>query len=376
MNAGLVYSIMLHAAVVALAIFGLPRLASDRPIETLLVVVDVVNIAEVTNAPLPSEVAEKVDTPPPPPKTAPPPPPPSAAAPPPPPPPPPSAARPEPPPAPTRQPEPPKPEAEPVPVKIPDAPKPEPKPETATISDPPKPEPKPEPEIAERPKPEPKPEPEIAERPKPKPVERPETASEPEQAKVAEATPPDPVPVPRARPTPPPKRAVVREAPPTPEPPKKEPEKPDDFMKVLKTVQQLKEQAPAEPQETQPETPPAAAETTARRASFDADQPLSVSEMDAIRRQISNCWLVPAGAKNADELIVEIEVTMNQDRTVQFAEVVDRSRMTADPFFRSAAESALRALKSPSCSPLQLPPEKFETWKRFTITFDPKDMLS
>lgn len=118
------------------------------------------------------------------------------------------------------------------------------------------------------------------------------------------------------------------------------------------------------------------ADTTARRSSFDPNQKLSVSEMDAIRQQISSCWLVPAGAKNAADLVVEIEVTMNPDRTVRSSKVVDSSRMQRDPFYRSAAESALRALKSPNCSPLQLPPEKYDTWKNFTITFDPKDMLS
>jgi hypothetical protein len=31
---------------------------------------------------------------------------------------------------------------------------------------------------------------------------------------------------------------------------------------------------------------------------------------------------------------------------------------------------------NPRCSPLRLPLDKFETWKTFTISFNPKDMLS
>jgi hypothetical protein len=46
-----------------------------------------------------------------------------------------------------------------------------------------------------------------------------------------------------------------------------------------------------------------------------------------------------------------------------------------DPFYRSAAESALRAVLNPQCSPLKLPPEKFDQWKTLELTFNPKDLL-
>lgn len=378
MNLALVFSILLHVSVLALAVFGLPRLARDEPIENRLVVVDVVTVAEVTNAPPPAQTTKPDTTPPPPPQAAaepdstPPPPPPSAAKPaPPPPPPPPQAAA----------------------VKPAPAPKPT---EVAKAAPPPEPAPateaEPVPVPAEKPQP-PKPEPE---KPAPVPIEKPETATPEPAPQVAEAPPPDaavpdddkpeaaqverveeqsPAPVPVARPTPPerPKQVAKDEAPQTPE--EKEPEKKDNFLNVLKTVQDLKKDEPRPAAESEP-SPVPDAETTARRSSFDPNQKLSVSEMDAIRQQISSCWLVPAGAKNAANLVVEIEVTMNPDRTVRSYQVVDRSRMQSDPFFRSAAESAMRALKSPNCSPLQLPPEKYDTWKNFTITFDPKDMLS
>lgn len=380
MNVGLVFSILLHAGVLALAVFGLPRIARDEPIENRLVVVDVVTVAEVTNAPPPAESAKPDKTPPPPPETAaepdrtPPPPPPSAATPPPPPPPPPpqvAAATPAPAPAPepapvTESAPPPEPatDAEPVPVPVE---KPEP-PKAEAEPAPPVPVDKPEPPKAEQ-----EPAQQVAVAPPPEPTE-PEP-EKPEAAEVERVEPTPPAPIPVARPTPPkrPKQAAVQEAPKTPE--KEEPKKTDNFLNVLKTVQNLKKDAPKPTAEVQP-TPAPDADTTARRASFDPNQQLSVSEMDAIRQQISRCWLVPAGAKNAEDLVVELDVTMNTDRTVRFAKVVDQSRMLSDPFFRSAAESALRALKSPNCSPLQLPPEKYDTWKRFTITFDPKDMLS
>ena len=45
-----------------------------------------------------------------------------------------------------------------------------------------------------------------------------------------------------------------------------------------------------------------------------------------------------------------------------------------EPIFQAAAESARRALLNPRCRALKLPPDKFNKWQTFTITFDPKDV--
>ena len=66
---------------------------------------------------------------------------------------------------------------------------------------------------------------------------------------------------------------------------------------------------------------------------------------------------------------------MNQDASVRNAQVVDQARMMTDPFFRAAAESAMRAVLNPRCNPLRLPREKFDTWKSFILNFNPKEML-
>ena len=104
-------------------------------------------------------------------------------------------------------------------------------------------------------------------------------------------------------------------------------------------------------------------------------QRLTISELDSIRRQIEACWSIPAGARDAENLIVDISVIMNPDGTVQRAEIVDRSRLTGDPFYRAAAESALRAVLHPRCSPLRLPPQKYRQWRRFTLSFNPKELI-
>ena len=66
-----------------------------------------------------------------------------------------------------------------------------------------------------------------------------------------------------------------------------------------------------------------------------------MSEVDALRAQIARCWSIPAGARDAENLIVEIRVEMNPDMTVRRADIVDKARMNRDPFYRTAAESAL-----------------------------------
>ena len=103
---------------------------------------------------------------------------------------------------------------------------------------------------------------------------------------------------------------------------------------------------------------------------------LSISEEDVLRRQIERCWNVPSGARDAENLVVELRVMMNEDRTVKKADIIGATmRMRADPFYRAAAESARRAVLNPRCSPLKLPEGKFNEWKTFKISFNPKDML-
>jgi hypothetical protein len=102
---------------------------------------------------------------------------------------------------------------------------------------------------------------------------------------------------------------------------------------------------------------------------------LSMSEQDALRQQLSGCWNIMAGAANSEDLAVEVQVVVNPDRTVLSAKVVDQSRYNSDTFFRAAADSALRAVRNPRCTPLNLPPDKYDQWRDMTIVFDPKDMF-
>ncbi len=100
---------------------------------------------------------------------------------------------------------------------------------------------------------------------------------------------------------------------------------------------------------------------------------LTISQEDLLRRQIEGCWNVPVGARGIQDMVVTIHILMNKDRTVKSAEIVNANGN--DPFQRTVAESAMRAVLNPKCSPFQLPDDKYDLWNDITMSFNPKDIL-
>ncbi len=207
-------------------------------------------------------------------------------------------------------------------------------------------------------------------------------APPPPEQKPAPEPPPPPVPAPKPTPPPPPKPVEKVEAPePTPTPSHRtarpvaraEAKKydPGQFDALLKNLA-APDAAPA------PDEPSRNVETASGLASSQPQAPLgsqlSASELDMIREQIARCWNIPAGARDAKDLVVELRVQVGPDGMVQQATIVDRGRL-ADPFFRAAAESARRAFFNPLCRPLRLPPDKYAIWKDMIVDFSPKDLL-
>jgi outer membrane biosynthesis protein TonB len=243
-------------------------------------------------------------------------------------------------------------EAKPVePTPGPVAAKPERKPEPPPVTSPSAAAaPAPVPPIRPGPKPEPAPPPplpQVKPAPQPKPVE--------------EAA----VPLPREKPAPP-KQAATSEA--RAQDRKYDPGRFDALLRNL---------AAADPPPP-PDAPPRKSVPTAGAWSSQPKAPLgrrlSASEMDLVREQISRCWNVPAGARDAPDLVVEIRVVVSPDGNVQQATIVDQARGAGDPFFRAAAESARRAFFNPECRPLRLPPNKYEIWRDMVVDFSPKDL--
>jgi hypothetical protein len=246
-----------------------------------------------------------------------------------------------------------RPEPEP-PKKAEIPPPPPPSPETAAPPPPP-------PQVAARP-PEPEPEPEPA--PLPKALPKPEAKPKPE-------------PEPAAKPKPPQRLAQVKL--------RRKPKPPDPFASVLRTVEELKKRpSPSAKKKAEKKKPPPAAEDfktqmaraiQARARTFDASRPLTASQIDLVRQQISNCWNVHAGSKDAEDLIIEIHIVMNRDGFVRSAKIVDSARVQSDHFFRSAAETALRAVLNKRCQPFKLPRDRYDQWQTITMTFDPREMF-
>lgn len=322
MPVGVSISVLLHVVIVVVAYFGLPMMKRDVMME-VPVMVELVTIAEVTNAPQPEVKPEK-------PK---------------------EQAKVEEP-----KPEPPKPEP----------PKPEPKPEVK-VAPPPPPEPEPEPEPVPEPEevaivpPPPEAKPKAKKKPEPKPEPKPEVKK--------------PEPKPEPKPKAPAALAKVKL--------KKKPKPPDAFASVLKTVADLKSQpAPTEPEkkkEKKKKPEPSFEELVSKalvskKRGFDASKPLSWSEIDYVRQQIAKCWSLPAGAKEAENKVIEIGVNMNMDGTVRDARI-NNTGLQTDPFLRAMAESALRAVLNRRCQPFKLPRDKFDRWKTMTLVFNPKEMF-
>ncbi|MEM7504729.1 MAG: energy transducer TonB, partial [Pseudomonadota bacterium] len=207
------------------------------------------------------------------------------------------------------------------------------------------PEPEPPPVVTPEPKPEPKPEPE------PKQVAKPEIKAPPR---------------PRKKPTPPPV---------------------DEFDTVLKTVEKLKKRPRPEPPKKAAKSFDESIEDVLKKHSasdpapqrrqvsqLNPGQKMSMSEIDALRRQIEQCWSPPAGSPDTQDLIVEVQLVINPDGRVRQSTIVDAARMYRDPFYRAAAESVIRAVNNPRCTPLKLPPDKYDLWRETRLTFDPREI--
>lgn len=180
-----------------------------------------------------------------------------------------------------------------------------------------------------------------------------------------------------------------------PEPPSKEPEKAeplpgekpkpiekpkedakpktDDFAALLN---KLKQETKTEPVKNAKDTSTSEANKTKSDAPYDASQPLSISERDAIRSQFIKCWRMPAGAKDPHSLAARIKIELREDGSLITATLApdQLGRYGSDTFFRAAADSAIRAANQ--CSPLQnLPPDKYGSWRSMELNFDPQEML-
>jgi outer membrane biosynthesis protein TonB len=147
---------------------------------------------------------------------------------------------------------------------------------------------------------------------------------------------------------------------------KPKPEKPKDEFDVDKILKSLD----SAPKETKAAPATATADRKVRGAG--AQTALTMTEIDALRSQLAKCWNVPVGAPDPAALVFRVRVFLNEDGTIASApELIDKGNLS-DPYFRAAADSAIRAVHI--CGPYELPPEKYASWSEIVIKFDPREM--
>ncbi len=121
-----------------------------------------------------------------------------------------------------------------------------------------------------------------------------------------------------------------------------------------------------------PDTP-AEAELVAEEDVASENIRLTLNEIDAFRTQMRRCWNPPSGARNAEDLIVQVRVSLAPNGMISAGPKVMNRTQLGDPFFRAAAESVLRAIRR--CQPFEMPPEKYAAWRDIELKFDPGKML-
>lgn len=216
------------------------------------------------------------------------------------------------------------------------------------------------------PKPKPKPKP----KPEPEPPMTLQTPMEnaPEEGAPQERT-VEALPVPEIVPTP--------EAPETAEPITAEPEAAPpafDLDRISAVVDKSRDQQPeAGQQRTLVSEQNFFVYSEAAQAAAGEATALTLSEADALRQKMYECWRQPIDATNPHELVVEVRVLMRRDGTVSDAYLAAPGdvRRSSNPFMDRAAREAVNAVKK--CSPYDfLPLEKYASWQDMVLRFIPE----
>ena len=147
--------------------------------------------------------------------------------------------------------------------------------------------------------------------------------------------------------------------------------KPNQLQSVLRSIEEIEKNILNKKDKKKEENVNEKKEVTPKKLGIT----LTISELDAIRRHFEKCWNIPSGAREVGNLATEIKVRFNKEGNVIDARIVNISRMKRDRYFRTASESALRAVLNPRCRQAPLPIDKYEKWKNITLNFDPKSVI-
>lgn len=107
---------------------------------------------------------------------------------------------------------------------------------------------------------------------------------------------------------------------------------------------------------------------------YNENLPMSVSEIDAIKGQISRNWNTSAFSGSADAKTMQVVLEIKLDMDGKVISVKPKLENHKSPYYRPFVESAVRAVKA--SSPLQnLQKEKYHTWKEIEFRFDASGMI-
>ena len=199
------------------------------------------------------------------------------------------------------------------------------------------------------------------------------------ESKTAAAPPPPPPPPQESKPKPEAKKEEVKPEAKSevaaPTPPKKQPPRPKtpDVAQAYTPTKQRDfntDQIAALLDRRQPQqrTAERTSPTGALGAQSGSAPQLSMSELDALRRKIEQCWNVLPGAGNSDRVVVELRVLFREDGTLAATPKVLNPQNA--PGFQAVAESAIRAVIQ--CQPYtMLSPAKYDVWKDIEMGFIP-----
>ena len=248
--------------------------------------------------------------------------------------------------------------------KVEETPEPKPTPPVEPIK-PPEPEPPepPEPVTPEPPPEEVKPEPEpVVEKPEPEATPEPEDVLPPEDVieEPEEKEEPKEKPQPPSLPKVKPKAPALKEKPKEEKSSKKEASQVSDINDLISKYAEKAEETESPGDETGDNLPK-------------GDESMASIKALAMKH-IKPCWNVNDGAKNAENLAVDVDVQFNPDGTVNRVDVLEMYRMKTDPAYKVAVERVVNAFKDPRCATFPFPKETYRQWRKLPFNFDPSKM--
>jgi len=108
--------------------------------------------------------------------------------------------------------------------------------------------------------------------------------------------------------------------------------------------------------------------------SFDETDMATLSERDAIRAHIENCWRIDPGKEGLDNLSVMLRVSISPNGSVRQAIIEDTAQYFSDPNFRTFANSVRNSVLS--CKNVPISSKRYNLFKEIVFTFTPKARLN